>query len=270
MNTSIARKTAVSLIAFGVLLLAARLGHAAGYAITTLPSPSATQRVEVFEINNAGQVAAGFRDRDSVSGSEQAFVWQGGSHKLLSGPAGALGATALGVANSGVVVGTYYTTLICDGLGNLTPGDERGFVLDPGVYSTVELPGYRYTQLRGVSPDGRYVSGYASANDGASPGFLLDRVSGTFTTLSIATNSLTVPQGISGNGLVVGSDIVTYRRAGFVYNPATGARIVTQIPGYTSTAFRDIDESGNRVGWLASNDAGGTQRRIGFIGTPSA
>lgn len=95
-------------------------------------------------------------------------------------------------------------------------------------------------------------------------------MSGAFTTLSIVTSSLTVPQGISGNGLVVGSDIVTYRRAGFVYNLATGARIVTQIAGSTSTAFRDIDESGNRVGWLASNDAGGTQRRIGFIGTPSA
>lgn len=161
MNTSIARKTAVSLIAFGVLLLAARLGHAAGYAITTLPSPNATQSVEVFGLNNAGQVAGGFRDRDRdrVSGSEQAFVWQGGSYKLLSGPAGALGATALGVANSGVVVGIYYTTLIGDGLGNLTPGDERGFVLDRGGYSTVELPGYRHTQLRGVSPDGRYVSG---------------------------------------------------------------------------------------------------------------
>jgi hypothetical protein len=258
-----------ALMAFSAAM-AAPVG-ATEYTITTLPGTSATQVVQVFGVNNAGQLAGSM-----ASGStQQAFVWQAGSFTMLSGPAGAIGAAALGVANNGVVVGSYFTSLVDDGSGNQVPELVRGFVLDGGVYTTVEAPGATFTQLRGVSPDGRWASGYATLSSGLNVGFVFDRTSSSFTYLGVANSIFTLPQGISGGGLVAGSDTIAppsapAQRPGFVYDLNTGTRTDSEIPGWPRTAFRDIDESGGLVGWLSGTDGAGNPLTVGFIGTPGS
>lgn len=242
------------------------------YTITTLPGTDAGQNMQVFGLNNAGQVAGSINSTTGVS--QQAFVWQAGTFTMLSGPAGALGAAALGIANNGVVVGSFYTALVDDGSGTLVPERVRGFVLDGGSYTVVEVPGASFTQLRGASPDGRWVSGYATVG-GINQGFALDRSSGSTTFLGVANSVFTLPQGISGGGIVAGSDVIqppglASQRPAFLFDLSTGTRTDTQIVGYSRTAFRDIDESGNLVGWLSGTDATGAPLTQGFIGTPSS
>jgi uncharacterized membrane protein len=256
-------------------LLAAGASHATDYTVTTLPGNSATQGVQVFGLNNAGQVAGGFITLGGTPG-QQAFVWQADGTTFLTGPAGALGSTALGIADNGVVVGSWYDSLVDDGTGtgNLTFGNVRGFVLDGGVYTTVAAPGASFTQLRGVSPDGQLVTGYATVGD-VNVGFVHDRSSGSFTYLGVTDSLFTLPQGMNSAGLVTGSDVIQPAagpgtRPGFVHNLASGTRTDTLVPGWQRTAFRDIDESGGLVGWLSGTDASGAPLTVGFIGSPAA
>ena len=257
------------------LLGATLSASATEYTITTLPGTGGGQSLQAFGVNNAGQVV-GSINNSAPGSNQQAYIWQAGAFTLLSGPSGALGTSALGIANNGVVVGSYYTALVDDGTGTLVPDTVRGFVLDAGTYSTVEVPGADFTQLRGVSPDGRWVSGYATTA-GVNQGFVFDRSTSAFTFLGVAGSQFPLPQGISGSGVVTGSDIflppgggVPPQRPAFLFDLATGTRTDYNFPGWTRAAFRDIDESGQIVGWLSGVDSAGMPLTTGFIGTPTS
>jgi probable HAF family extracellular repeat protein len=246
--------------------------QALDYQITTLPAGPTGASVQAFGISGAGRVAGAF---GSALG-QQAFIYSAGAYSLLSGPAGALGAAAFGVTDTGQVAGSFYDTQTVDPVtGAITIGPTHGFVLSGGIYTRIDVPDATFTQARGISPDGRYVSGYSTSAAGRSSAFVYDTSSGSFLNLGRPNSTNSLAQGVNAAGVVVGSDILSQPgspslRVGFTYDINTGARNDTAIAGYFRTAFRGINDSGTLAGWLQQVDASGALVTVGFAGTTSA
>ena len=258
-----------ALLALSAALSAPTL--AAEYTITTLaPAPGFTG-VQLFGINNSGQ-AVGTYISDML-GVTQPFIYgSGGTITPFSGPASALAASALGISDGGVVVGSFFETTVVDpATGDTVAGPSKGFILDGGAFTIVDLGSGTSTELRGISPDGRRVSGYYQDDTGVQLGFVLDRVTGTVTNVSAPGSLFTIAQGINANGVVGGSDVVPTApgvvvRSGFTYDLVSGVRTTYSFDGYTRTAVRDVSDSGVLAGWLQSAD--GTV--VGFVGGPGS
>jgi uncharacterized membrane protein len=257
--------------------LVAASTHAAAvtYNITTLPGTTATQTAQVFGINNSGQIAGLFAS-NAATGNQQAFIYSAGAFTPLSGPAGALGASAFAISDAGLVVGSFYNTREVDpATGESVKGPDQGFIFNGTSYLSLNAPGAVTTQLRAVSPNGRYVSGYSTDSAGAAKGFVFDRNTSTFTNVGGPNSLFTIAQGVNDAGVVVGSDQLSpaaglQRRVGFTYNLATSTRTDYSFAGYSRTSFRGIDASGRLAGWLNGTDAAGMPTTVGFVGTPSS
>jgi uncharacterized membrane protein len=251
-------------IAAAALALLATLAHATSYQFTSLAAPDGGS-AQVFDVNNLGQIAL-----TAVGNAPRGYIYSGGTYTTLAGPAGALGFNALGLSDNGVVVGSFYNTLVIDpDTGESFAGPDNGYIFDGSSYTALNVPGADATQPRGVSPDGRYVAGFYSTVNG-NRAFLFDRTSGSFTDLSTPDSRFTIAQGINAAGTLVGSDFIVTAggpsRPGFTYDIATGVRTDTVLPGYLRTAFRDIDSSGLMVGWVLSTDANGDGVFTGIVG----
>ena len=237
----------------------------AAYGLTEVARPGAASTA-LWDINNSG-VMVGY----SLAGSgpadfASAFVFDGTTYTALTGPAGAVSTNALGISDSGRVVGSYQTSSSVDGSGNPVLDAARGFLYQGGVYTTFDVAGAVDTFLRGVSPDGRYLSGYYSTATQSGVGFVYDTVSSTLQIVSAPNSLFTIAQGINSNGTLVGSDILSgppTTRPGFRYDIATGTRTDQSIAGASRTAFRSIADDDLLAGWFI--DAAGDQH--GFVGS---
>jgi uncharacterized membrane protein len=248
------------------LTTAAAPAVATDYTITTITPAPGYSSVQIFGVNDAGQAVGNFIG--SAVGVSQAFIWSAGSFAPVGGPAGALASSVLGISNTGVLVGSSYDTTVTDpGTGNPVPGPTSAWVFDGSAYTRLDLGPGTFTQARGVSPDGRWVSGYYADAGGLQRGFVLDRTSGTVTDITTPGSSFTLPQGVSTAGLVVGSDVFTStgQRPGFTYDITSGTRMSYEFAGYSRTAFRDVTEGGVLAGWLISGAL-----TVGFVGTPGS
>lgn len=260
-----------SLRAFVPALLAAAAFLAFGiaqaaYTLTDVSRPGATS-TSLFDVNNSG-VMVGY----TTSGPfdlAQGFIYDGTTFTSLTGPAGAISSVALGISDGGLVVGSFAIQDGVDPGGAPILGPSLGFLYSGGIYTLFSVAGATDTYLRGVSPDGRYISGYYATATVAGVGFVYDQISGTLAIVSQPTSLLTIPQGINGSGTVVGSDILPGSptvRPGFFYDIGTGTRTDVQIAGATRTALRTIDDAGIVGGWFI--DAGGSAH--GFVGSVTA
>lgn len=258
---------------FRFALVAAVLGtgiaaHATDYAVTTL-APAGAITTDAWDVNNVGQVVGSYAS--AAFSNRRGYVWSGGTFTTLTGPAGALTASALGVSDGGTVVGTYIDTQVVDPSGALVLGASRGFVYEGGSYATVDIGGADSTFLRGISPDGRYLTGYAQFSTGNLRGFVLDRGNNAVTWIgSAAPGALTIVQGINSLGQVVGDERVTSSggaasRTSFIYDLGTGVRTDQNLAGFTRTSYRDISDAGQLAGFVTL--AGAVQ---GFVGTPAS
>jgi uncharacterized membrane protein len=248
-----------------VLTVSAGFANAAPYNLITLSAPGLPQ-TQVWDINNHGDVlVTGFGPGAADSGS---WVWNAGTYTPISGPGGSFSSSALGISDGGAIVGSAtFDAPVFDAGGNqINSTPSHGFVFAGGVYTLLDKPGATDTVLRGISPDGRYISGYGVGDTGLSSGFVYDRVTTTFTALDVAKSLTNIPQGISSAGLLVGSDIISgppTRRVGYIVDIATTTRTDILAPGTSRTSFRDISSRGTIVGW--ATDSTGTH---GLIGTP--
>jgi uncharacterized membrane protein len=256
----------------GTVITAAAPAWAVQYQITTLPTASAGQDVQAFGLNNVGQVAGTLV---STAG-QQAFIYRAGAYTLLSGPAGALGGGAFAINDSGKVVGSYYDTQTVDPVtGVVTPGDTHGFIRTGNSYTRLDAPGATFTQARGLSPDGRYVTGYSTDASGQASAFAYDTTTKLFINLNRPNSVNTFAQGVNAASVVVGSDFLTQpgaptQRVGYTYDLKTGQRNDYAFAGYTRTAFRGINDSGVIAGWLQKTNAAGVVVSVGFAGSPTA
>lgn len=225
----------------------------AGAATTTL-----------WDVNNLGHMVGSSTSGTAPTDFPVAFVYDGATFTTIM-PAGAVSSSALGISDGGVVVGSYFSSYTDDGAGNIVPGPSLGFIYSGGTYTTFTVAGAENTYLRGISPNGRYLSGYYSTATSA-PGFVYDTVTSTFTVVSTPASLITIPQGINGSGILVGSDVISgppTTRPGFTWDIATGTRTDYVLAGAVRTAFRSIDDAGTLAGWFI--DAGGATH--GFVGT---
>jgi uncharacterized membrane protein len=248
-----------------VLSMSAGFANAASYNLIALSAPGLPQ-TQVWDINNHGDVlVTGFGPAATDSGS---WVWNAGTYTPISGPGGSFSSAALGISDGGAIVGSAtFDAPVFDVDGNqINSTPSHGYVFAGGVYTILDKPGATDTVLRGISPDGRYISGYGVGDTGLSSGFVYDRATSTFTSLDVARSLTNIPQGISSAGLLVGSDIISgppTRRVGYIVDIATSTRTDVLVPGSSRTSFRDINSQGTIVGW--ATDAGGIH---GLIGAP--
>jgi uncharacterized membrane protein len=268
METTQALRSLAVVLAGGAISAAS---HAAAYTYTTVLEPGASATA-FWDIGNAGTIVGYSHFGPLEGGAPRGFVYSGGVFTPLTGPSGAIGTYAMGLSDSGTVVGSYYdTTFVEDGL--LLPGPQRGFVYTAGSYATFDVPGATDTQLRAISPDGRYLTGFHhSALAPVGQGFVYDTVSNAFTLLGAGGYDLTIAQGVNDAGIVVGSDrqvdeetFEVLAQIAFTYDATTGIRTDVALPGTDRTSFRAISAAGVVTGW--TRDAAGT---VGFSGWPGA
>lgn len=234
--------------------LAATSSAGAAYVLTEVARPGAATTA-LWDINNDGTMVG----YSAIGDSASAFVYDGTSFTTLTGPLGATSSFALGISDTGRVVGSYLTAPL---------GPSHGFLYSAGSYTPFDIAGANETFLRGISPDGRYISGYYSTATQTGVGFVYDTVLGILSDLSAPDSVFTIPQGINSSGMVAGSDILAgppVTRPGFLYDIATGIRTDQSVPGTNRTALRSIDDAGSIAGWFV--DFAGQH---GFVGSVSA
>ena len=184
-------------------------------------------------------------DDGSVS---SAFTYSGGTYTSLAGPTGSISTNAVGISDTGVIVGSYATSL---------NSPVFGFIYEGGNYATFNVSGAISTTLRGISPDGRYLSGYfEDASDRY--GFLFDRV--TSTTFTIG--SPMIVQGINSHAVLVGS-FQGRRGTPFTYDIATSTRADY---GPAGDRYRDINDDGLIAGWRGAVSVGA----VAIVGSPGS
>ena len=254
MRFDYALRTAAAVIA---LAAGPALPAHATYLITEFARPGAAS-TSLFDVNNSGvMVGYSFASTDSLP---IGFAYDGSTFTSLTGPAGAVGANALGISDGGTVVGVYYTSM---------EGPANAFVYSAGSYTTFSIAGATDTRLRAISPDGRYISGYYSTAAALGVGFVYDLLSETLSIVSTPDSLLTIAQGINSSYTLVGSDIMAgspITRPGFTYDIASGVRTDASIVGARRTALRAIDDAGVLAGWFT--DAGGSTH--GFVGSTAS
>jgi uncharacterized membrane protein len=223
------------------LALAAGLcgGARADYVSSTFLLPG-TSNSSIWDINDRGQLVGSAYDGTSNFG----YLYDAGAITRLYGPAGALSASAIGVSETGVVVGNW----------SASEAPQRPYVYAAGVYTLTDvvIPGGNSVVARSISPDAHYLTGYYSKDTGGNAGFVYDLVAGTLlATIDAGATSL-IAQGINSYGQVVGN----YRPAGgsqtygFLYDIHTGVRTDFTFGGLTNLAPRAINDQGQIAGWL--------------------
>ena len=214
-------------------LMLAALGsptaQAADYNISTYSRPG-TLNTSFWGINNSGQIAGSTYDGTAFSG----FVYSSGTFTSLAGPTGSVENQALGISDGGVVVGSYFT-------GPTDP--ELGFIYESGSYTSFNVLGATSTTLRGISPDGRYLSGTFDEASSSLNGFLFDRTNGALVRFGAGT----IVQGMNSHGVLVGSFFMGLRTP-FTYDITTGIR--TDY-GPENDRYRDINDDGLIAGFRA-------------------
>ncbi|HBY62995.1 MAG TPA: hypothetical protein DEH78_24490 [Solibacterales bacterium] len=234
--------------------LAATLPAQAAYVLSEFSRPGAAT-TSLWDINNSGVMVGFSATGISATDYSTGFIYDGSTFTTLSGPTGALSTAALGISDTGVVVGSYANSV----------GLQSGFIYSGGNYTTFVVAGATDTFLRGISPDGRYISGYYSTDTVGGIGFVWDSLTGALTIVSAPASQFTIAQGVNNAGVVVGSDVLSglpTTQPGFGYDVVTGTRTDLQIAGATRTAIRAIDDAGVLAGFFI--DAGGTH---GFVGS---
>ncbi len=225
----------------GAAATTATLPAMAAYTATAFDIPGAT-RTDLWDITNTGQLVG----NTNLGG----FVYSGGVANFLPTYLG-LTPSALGVSDSGIVVGS-----VTDPNGNAT-----GFLYEAGTYTPVAVAGANFTQVRHISADGRYATGYY-AGVSLGGGFVLDRNTSVLTLVPVDPGTtFMILQGANSSGLVTGSvtSNVPADRGGVLYDANTA--VTTFYPtaaGLPNPRFRDITDAGLIAGWIGTVSLVGT------------
>jgi hypothetical protein len=245
---------------------------AAEYRIVTL-APEGFAVSTAVGVNNRGQVAGWAESSSGLTAS--GFVYDNGRYSWFSGPSEAKGSFVTDVSDDGIVVGSYFSRFLRDpNTGGFDRGPTSGFLFSEGAYSLVAVPDAYQTYVRGISPNGRYVSGwYLERRDGPVAGFVLDRQTGVWAYMPSETLTSATLQGVDNVGFAVGSDLVDlstvpYMRGPVTFDSSTGIRTELQFGDLRMAVARDRNASGIFVGWFATGSA--FDQAFSFVGTPDS
>jgi hypothetical protein len=220
----------------------------AQWAVTTLDRPNASGTV-LWGINNQNQIVG--------NDNQGAFFYDNGAFTSLTGPTGNLGVSALGISNSGVVVGAW----------SGSDGTRHGYFYNQGSYTSWDLPlaNATNTEIRSISLDGRYIAGsFIATGSSLLSGFLYDQVTGDLNAITQARESV-ILQGSSGIGRTAGSERGPDKYAVVAYAGA-GATFYPSLPGLPDTpALRGYNNADYTTGWVNVNGGSSTSAVFGSI-----
>jgi hypothetical protein len=182
----------------------------AGSTLTTIDDPNAVHGTFVFGINNQGAVTGYYYDTNFVA---HGFSLSGTTFTPIDvpgagAPAGETpGTFAQGINDSGRVVGGAFGPHI----------GSVGFLFDGTNYTNFTVPGSSSTFGAGINDAGDIVG-----HDFASGFHGFVNIGGTYTTIDDPNSFLgTMPSGINGSGVIVGSFLDANAHAfGFIATPA--------------------------------------------------
>jgi uncharacterized membrane protein len=159
---------------------------------------------------------------------------------------GAVRTAALGINDSGQIVGYYYADL---------SGPFHGFLRSGGTYTSIDYPGAAQTYAYGINANGQIVGVYFDVVNcgncrGVEHPFLLSN--GIYTALPEAPGSMphtTQALGINSGGQIVGLyvDPCFCRIHGFLLSG--GVFTIIDDPGFFSSGAQGINDSGQIVGY---------------------
>lgn len=142
-----------------------------------------------YDVNARGQVV-GSTNATGGHSDHRGYIYENGTYTVLTGPAGAEGVWAHSISDDGTVVGTYRL-----------PGSQFGsFIYSNGHYETFALPGWTFSSLDAISPNGRYLAG--SGPDGSA--FAYDRATATVFHVPTDWNNSVGASGINNDGVLIG------------------------------------------------------------------
>jgi uncharacterized membrane protein len=156
-------------------------------------------------INDAGTVIGQYQTNTDCTSdhgwAEVGFTWSNGVFTLIPGPAGSIDAAPWAINSTGAMVGVAL---------NATETAAIGWLLQNGVYTTINYPGAPFTVPTAINDNGDIVGYYCAGtyddcNNFASPyiGFLYS--GGTYTSFSVPGVPWSYPSGINNKGVIVGS-----------------------------------------------------------------
>ncbi|MCV2370774.1 PEP-CTERM sorting domain-containing protein [Roseateles oligotrophus] len=245
---------------FSVIMTRAALGTCAGLALWMPLNASATTSYGAPEALNrpgfAETLPWDISDSGVIVGQSDGvgFIYSAGVFSSFSHPDATAGTSLTGIANDGTLVGIY-------GVGNPDDGKFQSFIYSAGSLSAFSAAGSSSTNIRHISSDGRYLTGYAEDVNGTASAFAFDRSSQKFIDLHVAGDLFSFAQGANIMGQVTGS----FNRGGgvrgaFIVDLNTMSRTeYLTVDGLTYPRFRDINDSGVIAGF-ASGQA--------FVGRP--
>jgi hypothetical protein len=242
-------------------LLWSAAAASASYTFSKFDLPGDFAQWQGTGINNSNLMVGTAADSTNNWG----YVYSAGTYQLIEGPVGAYGTTGTGASDDGTVVGSYYSSYVTDEFGDVYPGAYSGYIMTGGAYQTYVAPGATHTELTGISPDGRYVTGWW-LDSSAMTAFVLDRWTGTHLDI-LSSPFFALAADVTNGGLIVGSfrAIEAGPRPGFTYEVSTGSLNLFEFPGALLTRFSDVNESGVVVGSSISTS---TFTSRGLIGPP--
>lgn len=245
---------------FSAIMTRAALGACVGLvlwmplnasATTTYGAPTAFNRpgfteTVPWDISDSGVIVG---QSDGVG-----FIYSAGVFSSFSHPDAAAGTSLTGIANDGTLVGIY-------GVGNPDEGKFQSFIYSAGSLSAFSAAGSSSTNIRHISSDGRYLTGYAEDVSGTVNAFAFDRSSQKLIDLHVAGDLFSFAQGANILGQVTGSFIRGGGvRGAFIVDLNTMSRTeYLTVDGLSYPRFRDINDSGVVTGF-ASGQA--------FVGRP--
>lgn len=188
---------------------------------------TATQVSAAFGINNHGLIVGGFEEPVFFG---LAYAGTPGATTQII-PPGSAEATAVGVNDTGVIVGNYDTTF---------RGPDHGFIDNAGSFTTFDIPGADSTSLTGINNKGELAGDYSKG--GVTTGFSTDAKGNIL---------LQVPganvKGINDFGQIVG----TIGSSGFVDTDGTITPI--DVTGASVTQVTGINDVGQIVGFYSTS-----------------
>ena len=234
---------ATALLAAG-LLQAAWAGPA--YSPPQLFSRPGWASTQLWDVSSQGQLVG----QSSNGVASEGFVYQQGLFTAIM-PGGAIGSGVTGISDTGVLVGIYST-------GDPAAPTNHPFIYEGGVFFDFNVPGASNVLIRHISANGRYLSGTLART--GSEGFAYDRQTSQLTNIHPAGASSVIAQGVTSQGLVVGS--ASDANVSYAFTLDVPSATLTPYTGGDLGArprFRDINDSRLITGFTGNQ---------AFVGTP--
>ncbi len=258
------------------------------YSFTTIDVPGASF-TSVFGINDSGTIVGRYGDGNTNHG----FSLLNGSFNTID-PPGATWAEAQDVNDAGHIVSDYQNNIIpyAHGYGpsgtidfpgvqsggvtyargindnNQIAGFYRyagearthGFLLDGGIFSTIDVPQSTRTEVFDINDSGQVVGYYEDSVGGGGHGFIL--TGSSITTIDHPDADRTWIYGINDTGQMAGFYVDTGGvEHSFWFDGSNFFSI--NVPGSTRSVADAINDNGQIAGWY--DDGTGTQH--GYVAT---